>query len=291
MREAIHLERETWEKAVAIADGFWVIATHHRPGFMKMSPDINNRCFVFKLREGEREVLVVANGVDPKVMPEVRRLEEETGLRVRYILSVGGGHHLFLPAWRDAFTEATVLVCPVRVPTTRSAKKLVDGPRVRAMDIDDPLPQFAGELEAVVFHGLYGVRDDRTPYEGGAEPGLFKMMKMMRNLDAPVDELWLHHVPTGTVIGGENLGWILSKQSIKAFPWMLRMMMKADSVYINDKARKVADATAVAACWRRILAWDAATRLGYHELPGEAFRGDGRAALTAAVQAVGQLPT
>src|SRR5262249_31835199 len=128
MGEAIQLGRETWDKAVEVADGFWIIATHHRPGFMKMSPDINNRCCIFRLKEDGKDVLVVANGVDPKAIAEVRRVERETGVKVKYILSVGGGHHLLLPAWRDEFTDATVLVGPVRVPKTPSAKKLVDGP-------------------------------------------------------------------------------------------------------------------------------------------------------------------
>jgi hypothetical protein len=71
---------------------------------------------------------------------------------------------------------------------------------------------------------------------------------------------------------------------------MLRMMMKPESVYIQDQARKVADAQKVAACWRKVLAWPSRTLLGYHEPPGEGFVGDGRTALASAVRASGQLP-
>lgn len=289
MGEAIQLAREAWERAAEVADGFWIIASHHRPGFMKMSPDINNRCCVFRLREEGQDVLLVANGIDPKLVPEVRRLERETGAKVKYILSVGGGHHLHLPAWRDEFVEATVLVGPVRVPNTPSARKLMDGPRVQVMDLDDPLPQFAGQLDAVLFHGLFGVRDHATPFEGGKEPGMFTMMKMMMSIDSPVDELWLHHVATDTVIGGENLGWILSDKTVKSFPFFMRMMMKANAVYVQDQARKVADKQKVATCWRRITAWPCKTLLGYHEPVGEAFVGDGQAALIQAAKAAKQL--
>src|SRR5207248_1731351 len=158
-----------------------------------------------------------------------RRVERETGLAVKYIVSPGGGHHLMLPAWRDEFTGASVLVGPVRIPHTRSAKKLMEGPRVQAMDADKPLPQFAGELDAVLFRGLLGFRDNPAPLEGGPELGMFKMMREMMNMDSEVDELWLHHAASGTVIGGENLGWILSKKTLKTFPFMLRMMMKPDT--------------------------------------------------------------
>lgn len=93
------LEREAFGKAAEIADGFWMIATRHRPGLSRRMFEINNRCLVFRLRERDGvQVLLVANAVEPtQSLDEVRRLERETGLRVRYVLSVGGGHHLKLP--------------------------------------------------------------------------------------------------------------------------------------------------------------------------------------------------
>ena len=292
MDNEIRLDREMFGRAVEVADGFWVAATHHRPGFSKMNPEVNNRALVFRLRDAEtdRPVLLVANGVDPGVIPEVRRLERETGLEVRYVLSVGGGHHLMLPAWRDEFTKATILVGPERVPRTPSAQKLMAGGRVRAMNPDNPLPQFAGQLDAVLFRGLLGVRDKPTPFEGGREPTLFGVMKMMMSIDDPVDELWIRHAESGTVVGGENLGWILSEKTLKTFPWMMRTVMKANTVFIQDKFRKVADAEQVAACWRRVLAWRGQALMGYHEPPGEAFFGDVHGTLAKAVKAVRQLP-
>jgi hypothetical protein len=289
----IDLSRETFDKATELAPGFWIIATRHRPGFSRFQPEINNRCLVFRLNDTStgKLVLLVVNGVDPKVMPEVRRLERETGLEVRYILSPGGGHHLQLPAWRDEFKSATVLVPPVRIPTTPSAKPLMDGPRVRTMSADDPLPQFKGQLDVVVFDGLLGFPDMKTTFEGGKEGffTFFKMMKEMMSLHTPVDEVWVRHVATGTVIGGENLGWILSRKTLATFPFMLRKMMKPDTVYVQAQARKVADPARVSRAWRQVLAWRTSALMGYHEPPGEAFFGDGKAALEAAVAAVRQL--
>jgi hypothetical protein len=291
MGQGIRLEKETWDRAAEVADGFWMIATRHRPGFSRLMPEINNRCLVFRLRDDKlgKNVLLVANGVDPCAIPEVRRLERETGLDVRYVLSVGGGHHLMLPAWRDEFTKAEVLVGPARIPRTPSARKLMEGERVSVMQADDPLPQFKGQLDAVLFRGLYGVRDHKTAFEGGGEATMFRMMKLMMSIDDPVDELWLRHPATETVVAGENLGWILSEKAVKSFPLMMRMMMKTNSVYIQDKARKVADAAEVAASWDAILRWPGQTLMGYHEPPGEAFVGDARAALVSAVKAVRQL--
>jgi len=285
----LNLKLEAYDRAAEVADGFWIVATHHRPGFMKMSPDVNNRCLVMRLREGNEDVLVVANGVDPKMIPEVKRIEKETRTPVRYILSVGGGHHLLMPAWRDAFTDATVYVCPTRVPSTPSAKPLMDGPRVRVLDRDNPLPQFAGQLDVVVFDGLFGGRDHKSPFEGGKEPGFFGMMKVMMSIDNPIDELWIRHVASSTVIAGDNLGWMLSKETLATFPFMMRMVMKADRVYLQEKARKVADAARVSAHWKKILGWKSEALFGYHEPPGEGFFGDAQAALGEAVRAAGQI--
>jgi hypothetical protein len=291
MTTPIDLTKESYGRAVQVADGFWLLATRHHPGGSRNMPEINNRCVILRLHDRGRgqPVLCVVNGVDPAAMTEVRRLESETGLEVMYLISPGGGHHLLLPAWRDEFHAATVLVPPVRIPHTPSARKLMDGPRVQVMDPENPLPQFVGQLDAVVFRGLIGFRDNPSPLEGGPELGMFKMMREMMKMDSDVDEVWLHHVATDTVIGGENLGWILSAKTLKTFPLMMRMMMKPDTVFVQKQARKVKDRQVVAACWKQVLAWPSKTLIGYHEPPGEGFVGDGQAALRAAVAKAGQL--
>ena len=39
---------------------------------------------------------------------------------MRYVLSPGGGHHVLLPPWVEAFPRASVLVGPARIPRTAS---------------------------------------------------------------------------------------------------------------------------------------------------------------------------
>jgi hypothetical protein len=234
----------------------------------------------------------MVNGPDIQVLPEVRRVEGETGLKVRTLISPGGGHHLRLPEWRDALPEATVWVPPVRIPHTPSAQKLMQGPRVKVMDLANPMPELAGTVDFVIFDGLLGFPDMRTTFEGGKEGffTMFKIMKEMMTLHTPVDEVWLRHAATDTVVAGENLGWFLSEKTHASFPFMMRKMMKAKTVFVQDKARKVADKEKVAAAWREVLAWPCRTLMGYHETPGDAFVGDGQAALRQAVIAAGQLP-
>jgi hypothetical protein len=293
---AIDLAHEAPGRATQVADGFWVIATSHRPGLSKHLFEVNNRCLVLRLYDHSTATtcLVVVNAVDPaQAIPEVQRLERETGLPVRYVISPGGGHHLHMPAWHAAFQQARVLFCPVRVPTTNNGRKLVGLPRVELMDLDDPLPQFRGQLDAVIFHGLVGPGDEVTPAEGGPDTtfSMIKGMVKVATTRKPADELWLHHVATGTVVAGENLAWFYPRDAYKKEGFMARQMVKPDKLWVWTMPRKVADAATVAACWRRVLAWPARTVMTFHDVVGTAgsVGGDGQAALRAAVEASGQL--
>jgi hypothetical protein len=289
---AIDLSRESWDAPARVADGFWVIAAQHRPAYSEHNPLINNRVLVFRLREAGKPVLVVVNGITESAIAKVRAIADETGLPVRYNISPGGGHHVTMAAWHDAFPTVTLLLPPARIPRTVNGKKLMQLERVALLDPVDPLPQFRGQLDAVLFDGLFGFRDHLTPREGGpARSALGMLWLMMREMPPkdPVDELWLHHVATGTVIGGENLGWILDDASYKRMSFMIRSMMKPNQVYIMNKPRRVADAAKVAAHWRAILGWPMRALMTYHDSLGTAQFGDCRAALEAAVRKVAQL--
>jgi hypothetical protein len=273
----LRLDEEAFGKAVEVADGFWVLATRHAPRRARHEFEINDRCLLFRLEEGSERILVAVNAVDPSALAEVKRVARETGLPVRYVISPGGAQHSELGAWREELPDATILVCPVRTPRTPVGRKLLGLARVETMPIDDPLPRFGGQLDAVLFHGLTGLVDlPRVGFDAcGSALGPFKaIVHMMFNVKDPIDELWLHHVPTGTVIGGENLGW---------------QIVKPDRLSIQRVARRVADGAVVAECWRRVLTWPARAVMTYHDPPTTAFFGDGQAALRDAARAAGQL--
>jgi hypothetical protein len=284
------LSTETTGKAVAVFDGVWLIATRHRPGLSRHMFEINNRCFVFRLHDQQagRAVLLVVNALEPaQSISEVRRLERETGLPVVAIVSPGGGHHLHLAPWHAAFPTARFLVGPERIPRTANGRKLMQLGRFETLSLDDPFPQFRGQLEGVVFHGLAGPADHQSAAEGAPDTRVAHMGRMFKFMTGkqkdPVDELWLCHVPSQTVIGGENLTWYYPAAALRGAPFMLKSMVKPDRVQVMTMARKVADPDKVAACWRRILAWPCRTLLTYHDVPGSGFVGDGRTALAAAV--------
>ena len=293
-KSTIEIAKEEWNKAVKIADDFWVIATHHRPGGSKYNPEINNRCLVFRLKDasaGNAPVLLVANATDAVALPEVRRLSAETGVPIRYLIAPGAGHSLNLVAWHDALPEALVLVGPARIPRIVAGKKLAGSPRFKVFDGDDPLPMFHGQLEAVNFDSVGGFKESVTPKEGGKDSPLGFLKVMLTNMPPkdPHDELWLYHVPTRTIIGGENLGWNLSRRQLGGMGFMFKMMMKAEQVYLMTMPRPPLDKGRVAAHWRKILAWPAENVLSYHDTLGTGQIGGGQAALRTAVEKAKQI--
>jgi hypothetical protein len=290
----IDLSGEQMGKVTQVAEGFWILASAHHPGGSDTNmPEINNRAMIFRVSDGGEDVLAVFNAVDPGLIDQVHDLEKSTGLSVRYVVSVGGGHHLLMNQWHDAFPDAQLKLGPVRVPRTANGKALLAMDRVSVMELDDPLPQLAGDLEMVLFRGVSGTADLRTPIEG-QEPGEYMssfMHEFSNGMKDPYDELWLFHKATGTVVGGENLGWMFTSEDFARLPESFQGLLAADSLYIQAAFRPVSDAEAVTECWRKVLSWPAQTVISYHDSVGFGIDTDAAAALRSAVESVGQAGT
>jgi hypothetical protein len=288
---AIDIGKETWNRAVEVAPDFWIVATRHRPAGSRHNPEINNRCLIFRLNDGGASVLLVANSTDAVAIPEVQRIAGETGAPVRYLIAAGAGHSLHLAEWHEALPETRILVGPARIPRIAAGKKLAGSPRFTVFAQDDPLPMFHGQLEAVNFDSLGGFKESVTPLEGGKDSAFGLIKTMVTNMPPkdPHDELWLYHAPTRTIIGGENLGWNLSKQELAAMGFMFRMMMKAEEVYIMTGPRPPLDKGRVSEHWRKILAWPAENVISYHDTIGTGQVGGGQAALRTAVEKAKQI--
>jgi hypothetical protein len=287
--ETAKFDGETWHEATEVFPGFWSVPTRHRPGGSQQMPEINNRCLVFRVTEPVGAALVAVNQTSAAAIPAVKRIEEQTGLRVRHLLSPGGGHHLQVAPWHEAFPEATVWFEPVRIHRTANGAKLLALPRVKNMPLVDPFPAWKGELEVLVFDGLYGLSDEQSPHEGGADTmfsSLKLMFRFMVGVSDPTSEVWLHHVPSGTVIGGENLGWMMPAAELARRPMMERSMYQAGA-WINTMARPVADKAKIAAHWKTVLGWPAKTLITFHDWPGYALT-DGKATLETAVRGTKQ---
>lgn len=292
--DGLMIEGEAVGRAAQVHEGVWILATLHRGGGFSRFPQANNRAVILRLRSAEtgRVGLVVLNATDPAQSFEaVRELSQGEGVPVTHVVSPGGAHHAYLPAWHDGFDEARILIGD-RVPHTRTGAALRGSPRVVSMDSRDPLPEFADELQAVVFTGLLGPKEFVSPSEGAPDSAWATMKAVLRLVrhNEPYDELWVHHRASQTVIGAENLGPRFTAAAHAELPALVRRAIKPDEVLISSQARKVGDRAAVQAAWERVTQWPARHLLGYHDSMGGMFVGDVGEELRRAASAAGQLP-
>ena len=220
------------------------VATRHRPGLSKHMFEINNRCFVFRLydQQAGRQVLLVVNGVDPaQAIPKS---------------AASSGR----PAWPSApwYRRAAATTCTSSPGTRRSRRRSCSWSRAHpahrerrqaneAADASRPGPRRsvsaisrpAGRRVVPRARARPTIRARR-----GGEDTASYMGRMLRfmftNQKDPVDELWLHHVASQTVIGGENLTWYYPASALRGAPMMLKSMVKPDG-WRSSPARKVAD--------------------------------------------------
>ena len=315
---------EDWDRATKIFDKCWVIAHRHHPGLLK-SMTLNNRTFVFQVRgrQPEDALLVFGCAAQPAI-DAVRGLEHETGYKVRWVVSNGGAHHLFLDLWYQAFPTARVLVPSKRIPHTRNGKALQEKYRDRWETIDGPKPkqlidELGAELDFVIFDQLFGYADQdaaelmNSPKDHsspmlalGGFSLLMKFGKLMGNPSHPADEVTLLHRASGLVVGGHNYQFMYKPKGYKApskfqtsmggFPMamMMDMMMPKGSFKseLEGQPGPIADSKKHLDEWNMVLGWPIRAWTTAHNPPtvvGPDISGDEiKAAIRASLQRSGE---
>jgi hypothetical protein len=261
--------------------------------------EVNNRTFVFRLKgRGGKDTLVCFGCGGPTCVEGARRLERETGLTIGWVIANGGGHHLFLELWYDAFPSARVLVPAKRIPYTANGKRLKEKYGARWELIEGPRPQqlveeFGDEIDVVIFDQLFHFKDETSLAAGVAADhrsesrnvGGFKLMKtmgaMMKDVEQPNDEVFLFHRASGLAIAGHNFQFMYQPKGYKAppkfkmpmggFPMslMFSMMMPKGSFKstLEGQPGPIADAEIHAAEWAAVLDWNIKAWTSAHDPP------------------------
>jgi hypothetical protein len=292
---------ETWDKAVAIFDGGWVIASKHSPA-LNSSIELNNRTFVFRLKnKAGSDVLFVLGCGNAATIDAVKELEKDTGLSVTWVVSTGGAHHLFLDLWYQAFPEARLPIPAKRIPFTRNGQQLAKKYADRWELMEGPRPQnvldeFGDQIDIVIFDQLFGYKDETSAkaFDGGAADhsstatnfkGFKLMMRMgplMKDVSQPNDEVTFFHKKTGLVVGGHNFQFAYTPKGFKpdkeftmkmgGFPMsiMMKMMMFPKGVFkstYEGPASPIADSAAHWDQWQKVLEWDMKAWTSAHNTP------------------------
>jgi hypothetical protein len=294
----IDFSSEDWDTATEFYDGCWAIADRHCPS-LNRAMEVNNRTFIFRLKsKGGDDVLLAFGCGGGKTIDVVKRLEKDTGAKLGWVLGNGGGHHLFLGLWYEAFPEARILVPSKRVPSTENGQKLKAKYPDRWELMEGPKPsqisdEFGDQVDIVIFDQLFAYKDEVSRATGGAadhssEPtnlggfGLMKMFgKLMKDTSQPNDEVFFFHRKSGLVIAGHNYQFSYTPKGYKppekfklkmgGFPLslMMKMMMPkgAFKSTLEGQPGPVADSKVHAEEWEAVLAWDIKAWTTSHDPP------------------------
>jgi hypothetical protein len=290
---------EDWDQATKFFDKSWVIASKHNPG-LNAAMELNNRTFVFQLRGKQpKDVLLVLGCGNAATIEAVRGLEKSTGANVAWVVSNGGGHHLFLDLWYTAFPAARVLIPAKRIPSTRNGKLLAQKYASRWELMHGPRPaqlveEFGNELDVVIFDQMFHYSDANaaaamnSPQDhasGTSRLGGFSLMmkmgKVMGDKSQPNDEVCFLHKASGLVIAGHNYQFMYTpkdhvppakfQMQMGGFPMslMMKMMMPKGKFVSNFEgdAGPIADPKIHAAEWETVLAWDIRAWTSAHNPP------------------------
>jgi len=260
-----------------VDENIWTQCSRHGPGEKAKPVSVTNRSIIYRLIPPAGDpFLCVLNGlwVDEEATQPfngLRRLEEETGAKVRYILSPGTGHHLSLPAYAKAFPDARVCVAEGRI--SRENPDLLTHDNVDVFPIDSP----PGELEAAglrvyVLRGLM---------EG---PGTAKIQRLVAGrkgyVCSSVEELMILHKPSGSITSGGHQWWFVPEGHGGVFqvPFIMRIMMRVMGLgfgYMRpgaiacetNHAFAIRDRAALQASCQEVLSWDFDKLLDLHAPP------------------------
>jgi hypothetical protein len=137
-----------------VATGVYTLPT--RFSFMGVHP-INNRSVIVHVPGPGPGSLAIVNPAEllPAAEASLLRLQEKTGAPVRYLVSPGDWHYMFIGPYLRLFPEARAYVAPGRVPSKSP------GYEFSLLDVgaDNPLPELAPALVVQCFAGLADFTD------------------------------------------------------------------------------------------------------------------------------------
>jgi len=152
------LSQESFDKDFAtIAPGVWSVCTEHNPGNLAAMPKHNNRALVFAIKDTEAGDFLFVYGIpDSQFIQNLKAVETAAGLPIKYVMTSGCWHHLYLEDWIAAFAEPVkFLMTSAKFPVTRNGTKLLADEamkaRIEVYDTEVPfLTKYADQIQFVV---------------------------------------------------------------------------------------------------------------------------------------------
>ena len=118
---------------------------------------LSNRSIVVHLPYPHGGEICIINPAElsTKVLTSLKNLEQSTGAKIKYLISPGDWHYLFIGSYLKEFPEATAYVPPGRIPRKNPQYPftLID------ISLENPFPQLRPYLEVLNFRGMRDFED------------------------------------------------------------------------------------------------------------------------------------
>jgi hypothetical protein len=251
---------------VQLDEDIWTQVVTHGPGNEVGPVSVANRSILYRLKpEGGDPFLVVLNALwcdDDTKEPcaSVRKLADELGAPVKFVLTPGSGHHLSLHRYAEAFPDARICIPAGRIE--RHNTELFKFSNAETYTGDTvPAELAAGGLDVILWEGLV---------EG---PTAKKFARLQMNFSYALGDVqpqcFLHR-PSGTITNGGHHMWFCggSEEEVFKMPGPMKFIMKlvtgARFDYVvpgkimldPNLSYSVADRAKVQASAKRVLAWE-----------------------------------
>eukprot|EP00526_Cylindrotheca_closterium_P014774 CAMPEP_0113608788 /NCGR_PEP_ID=MMETSP0017_2-20120614/4117_1 /TAXON_ID=2856 /ORGANISM="Cylindrotheca closterium" /LENGTH=287 /DNA_ID=CAMNT_0000517507 /DNA_START=2575 /DNA_END=3435 /DNA_ORIENTATION=+ /assembly_acc=CAM_ASM_000147 len=264
-----------------VFDGIWTISDAHRPALVSAFPECNNRSYIFRLKEPSNgpDFLLVMGVAGPKAVKAVQKLEQETKLSVKFVVSQGAQHHMYLDHWFEGFPAARILIPDRKIPVTRNGKalqeKYPDRWETTGGQTIPALEKYSDQLEFAIFDQVYGVKDEDWTSKCGSEPTQVNPMVWafkfaMAKRDQLMDNVWTHHKASGLTIMEHNVEVWFTKEQHDEMPFPINQMMGAERFIsaLPEIFSWIEDPKIHAETWDKVLEWETKILCVYHMAPG-----------------------
>ena len=140
-----------FDRLVALSDGIWTVLTRNDPKKATAGP-AENRMLIVKIPATSTTPasLALINGVNlcNSTLSDLKALEVSEAASVRYVITPGDWHHVYLQQYNQHFPAATVYVPPGRIPSLEPALNYT------LLDPLNPLPALQQHLTVLPMLGL-----------------------------------------------------------------------------------------------------------------------------------------
>jgi len=202
-----------------------------------------------------RGSLVIINPAElsASIRAAIEELEQQSNAVVRYLISPGDWHHLFIEQHARAFPHARAHVPPGRIPAQSPAYEYA------TIDVlaDNPFPELAPHLQISIFRGLVDFLDPARPRK------------------RPRYELVFHHPASRTITSGDVL-YYSGADALTPEESARGLHLRTLGFHFL-KWQLIGDPQAVARSLERILQWDFAHYISIHGGPGNMLEREAKA--------------